>query len=150
MIFEEISINELKPYIAFAFMEDEDLFKKWHIVQGEPLECIEDTYNRIIDTIGHFYIECYRIVANEVIIGYTVLCKEYGLLYSFGINKQFRDKETLKNWFAEIRNILGIFDCILWKKNERAINHLIKQGMTIKNTTDDYIILNYSTCQQED
>lgn len=150
MIFEQVDIIDLKPYIEIAFQNDTELFSKWHIIQDVPLACINDTYNRILDTVSYFDITCYKVLLYDVIIGYTVICEEHGLLYSFGINKQYRTKEVLKNWFAEIIKILGIFDCILWQKNERAINHLIKQGMTIKNTTHDYIILNYSICQQED
>lgn len=150
MIFERIDITELKPYIEIAFQDDIELFNKWHIVQGESLECIDDTYNRILDTIPYFDIACYKVLLDDVIIGYTVISIDHGLLYSFGINKKYRTKEILKKWFAEIVKILGIFDCILWQKNQRAINHLIKQGMTIKNTTHDYTILNYNICQQED
>jgi len=53
-------------------------------------------------------------------------------MYSFGINIEYRKPDILKKWFIEIQNLLGSFECILHGKNNRAIKHLIKQGMNIK------------------
>jgi len=139
----EISSDKLLPFIDIAFSGDEDLFTQWHINSGTQQECILHTYHTILDTEKLMPITCYHMGE----IGYTVIIPDKHLLYSFGINKEHRNKETLKNWFDNIVNILGTFDCILWSKNKRAINHLLKQGMTIKNKIEVYTILTYTSCQ---
>jgi len=119
---EEISITELLPFIQIAFEGDTDL-PVYHI---SDTDYANHTYNEICKTAEIMPLTCYRVGD----FGFTVLSD--GLLYSFGINVGHRDKKTLKNWFLSIKNILPTFECVLHGKNSRAIKHLIRQGMQVK------------------
>lgn len=118
----EIPITELLPYIEIAFTGDGDL-PQYHI---SAIDFAEHTYSEICKTAEILPITCYKVGE----FGFTVTSP--GLLYSFGININQRTPEILKNWYIEIQNLLGSFECVLHGKNNRAIRHLIKQGMTIK------------------
>ena len=57
-------------------------------------------------------------------------CYAPGMLISFGVHIDSRSPERLKEFFGEICDRLGgEFSCLLWTKNERAINWLKKMGM---------------------
>ena len=129
---EEILITELLPFIQIAFEGDKDL-PTYHISDGDYAN---HTYNQIIKTAEILPLKCYKVGD----YGFTVLGPQ--LLYSFGINVNHRDKKTLENWFISIKEILPTFEVVLHGKNSRAINHLIKQGMEIK---EQLIVL---SCQQ--
>ena len=119
---EEIPLKKLYPFIVKAFEGDGDL-GKYHI--ADRLYALH-AYREIEKTAKILPLTYYRVGD----FGFTVTSP--GLLYSFGININHRDKETLKNWFAEITEILHTFEVVLHSKNQRAINHLVKQGMQIK------------------
>lgn len=118
----EIQITDLLPYIKIAFEGDNDL-PDYHI---SDMDYALHTYNEICKTAEILELSCYKV--DE--IGFTVLAPE--LLYSFGININHRNKENLVNWFGEIKKIMSKFECALHGKNSRAINHLVRQGMNIK------------------
>lgn len=119
---EEITIEELLPFIIKAFEGDTEL-PKYHI---SDRDFAWHTYDQIAKTSEILPLTFYKVCD----FGFTVTSP--GLLYSFGINVEYRTPELLKMWFDEIKNILGKFDCALHGKNNRAINHLIKQGMKVK------------------
>lgn len=130
---QEIPISDLFPYIQTAFKGDEDL-PQYHI---SPIDFAGHTYNEILKTAEIMPLTCYKV--DE--FGFTVTSP--GLLYSFGINIEYRTPKILKNWYIEIQKLLGSFECILHGKNNRAIRHLIKQGMNVK---EQLIVLE---CQPE-
>ena len=119
---QEIGLDELQGYVEIAFSGDIDL-PTYHI--SNEANYAQHTYEQIVKTAEILPLRYYKVGE----FGFTVLTD--GLLYSFGINHAHRDKKTLELWFAEIKNILGRFDCVLHSKNSRAINHLVKQGMKI-------------------
>lgn len=118
----EITLDELFPYIQIAFDGDNDLYR-YHISDSD---FAQHTYDEICKTAAMIPLTYYKVGE----YGFTVTSP--GLLYSFGINHQYRTKEFLENWMGEIKNLLITFDCCLHSKNERAIAHLLKQGMKIK------------------
>lgn len=118
----EITLTELYPYIKIAFDGDMEL-PKYHI---SDKNYALHTYETIYEASNILSLTYYKVGE----FGFTVLAP--GLLYSFGIATAYRDKKTLENWFCEIKDIIPIFECVLHDKNSRAINHLIKQGMQIK------------------
>lgn len=118
----EINITELLPYVQIAF-EGDNFLPVYHISDSNYAN---HTYNEILKTSEILPLTCYKVGE----FGFTVLAP--GLLYSFGINVNHRDKKTLENWFISIKEILPTFECALHGKNSRAINHLLRQGMTIK------------------
>lgn len=118
----QIHLSELLPYIEIAFDGDTEL-PKYHIAETDYAQ---HTYDQICETAKILDLTYYKYGD----IGFTVLAPN--LLYSFGINHKFRYKKNLENWFIQIKNIMPIFEVILHGKNSRAINHLIRQGMQIK------------------
>ena len=122
MMLTPITIDELYVYIKIAFDGDTEL-PVYHISDSK---FAWHTYEEIIKTAKILPLTYYKVGD----FGFTVTSP--GLLYSFGINVAHRDKETLQKWFAEIKDILITFDCALHGKNSRAILHLVKQGMRIK------------------
>lgn len=144
MEFVEIDRAELQDAIEIAFGGDTGLLEKYHIKQGTLAECVDDTYNKICNAEANFPMEYYKVVLDGIKIGYTAMSKKESLLYSFGININYRNKKTLQLWFENVVNILGSFNCYIWTKNERAILHLVKQGMKIKPI--DYVQLTYTQC----
>lgn len=121
-MFEEIPITELLPYIITAFDGDKDL-PTYHI---SDTDYANHTYAEILKTAEILPLTCYKVGE----YGFTVLAPK--LLYSFGINVNYRDKKTLQDWYEKIKEIMPTFECVLHGKNNRAINHLVKQGMQIK------------------
>jgi len=119
---KEITKEEIFKYVQIAFDGDAEL-EKYHIADDDYAG---HTYNEICKTAEMMPLKYYKVGE----CGFTVFAP--GLLYSFGINIKFRDKETLKKWFDEIRNIMPKFECALHGRNSRAIKHLIKQGMEVK------------------
>jgi len=118
----QIPVEELLPFILKAFDGDVEL-PKYHI---SDKDFAWHTFDEICKTSEMMPLVCYKVGD----FGFTVLST--GLLYSFGINVEYRTPEILKLWFSEILKIMPKFECILHGKNNRAIDHLIKQGMTVK------------------
>jgi len=117
-----VTLDELYAYIKIAFDGDNEL-PTYHISENK---FAWHTYDEICKTAKILPLTYYKVGD----FGFTVTSP--GLLYSFGININHRDKETLQLWFAELKDILINFDCPLHGKNSRAILHLVRQGMRIK------------------
>jgi hypothetical protein len=82
----------------------------------------------------------YKAVYKQIPIGYVVLFND--CLYSFGINKKYRKKEILIDWWSSVRSLMGKnFFTALYKNNERAINFLVKQGMVATEYEDGSVLL---------
>ena len=120
----EIPIEELIKYILIAFEGDTEL-PTYHFAEKD---FAWHTYDTICKTAEMMPLKCYKVGD----FGFTVLAP--GLLYSFGINIEYRTPDILKLWFSEILKIMPKFEVVLHGKNSRAINHLIKQGMEIKES----------------
>ncbi len=59
------------------------------------------------------------------------------MLISFCLKPEFRDWACVSAFWMEIKKHLGRhFICYLFNRNTRAINFLLKGGMTIKKTND--------------
>jgi len=125
--------NRLLEAIQSAFSGDEDLINCFHIVStGELRDCVEDTYYRIVQASEEYLLDWFEIRKNGKVIGFTILSRPYSFLYSFGLNKEYRKREISEYWWQFVRGVLGNkFSCVLWAKNSRAINFLVKNGMKI-------------------
>jgi hypothetical protein len=141
-----INIYELKQYINIAFNDDYDFInyydKNTKIKTIEEL--VEKTNEKILDYPSYFGTHySYRVDFDNKSIGYLFITKKPNLLVSFSINKKYRNKEILKNYFDIIKKELGnSFCCLLYKENIRAINWLKKCGMKPEDGNDVYVKLN--------
>lgn len=117
-----------------AFYNDEDL-KIYHI---NPSDDYEDMVTHSLKNInivkGELEMDRYLVYWDDVLIGFTCICPKVDLLYSFGINVEYRKRNVVRDWIHQVQKI--IFDhsphinILLYSKNTRAINFFRKNGYT--------------------
>lgn len=130
MTIENIDINELPTYVDAALEGDEDILLFYD--KKVEVKTVKDACTNIVNKISIAYSDSYirGVKVDGAEIGYFVFDDE--LLISFGINKDYRNKETLTEFWGKITNELGgTFNCLLYSYNERAIGYLKKCGMSV-------------------
>lgn len=133
--------NVLYECIYVAFGGDKKLIEQYHLVGKNLDECVNDTYNKILQTSQEIVLEKYAVIDEEVVLGYLVVSITHKFLYSFGlaINKRQYFSDL---FFSEISKLLSHnFKCILWTKNSRAIEYLKRNGMRIEEQTEEITTL---------
>lgn len=131
----------LKLAIKTAFVGDKKLVK-YHINPSEDLdEMIEDTYNTIIESTPSLMLDWYSVVYTngefkKHLIGFVCISIQASLIYSFGINTEFRKADILKEWIYKVEKIfktnnIGKCSTILYTKNRRAVDFFMKNGYDI-------------------
>jgi len=137
IVAEKISIGDLKKYIEIAFEGDEELehFYDKNSCLSSILDMTKNTYYKLEEYKSYFDKCChYKVVLDNVEIGFIFITKNPNLLVSFSINKLYRNKENLIIFFNLIRNIFSEpFNCLLYNENYSAINWLQKCGMKIES-----------------
>lgn len=147
--FEEITFKDLKPLVELGFGDDPELIETQQQFKTPLPVTIQRNLENIKNAESVFKFNYYRVKWSKKIIGFTVLSKKEGLLFSFGINIKFRKKEILIQWFRKTSELLGhFFACILWNQNFRAINFLKKQGMSVIDVNEDSCTLVANTINQ--
>ena len=146
MIFERVeSKNHLYEAILVAFLDDTLLINKYHVNIGSLVECVNDTYRKIMDADNIYPLEWYVVHDGIETIGYCITSKTYSFLYSFGINIKHRTSENMINWFENVKGLfIGSFTCGLWAKNDRAIDYLVRNGMNVYDRNELEIHLKYN------
>jgi len=141
MEFCEIEISEIGKYVEIAFEGDNELVEKFHYSDKTLEETITGNVANIQNLNSLYPLTCYCVkLFDSIEIGFVVLREN--LLYSFGINKKYRTKEILKEWWEIIKAILEYqFVVCLYPENTRAIDFFVRNGMKIKETTDNNITL---------
>ncbi len=131
----------LRLCISQAFIGDERL-RKYHIKPSDDLqEMIDDTFNTIMDSSKELGLDWYSVVFtdgvfNKHLIGFVCVSVSRSLIYSFGINIEFRKKDILKEWIRKVERIfksnnIGNCSVILYTKNRRAVSFFMKNGYAI-------------------
>jgi RimJ/RimL family protein N-acetyltransferase len=71
------------------------------------------------------------------------------VLVSFGVNKEFRNKNFLTSLFDDIKKWMGdSFVTYMWERNERAIRWFEKCGMEREDCNLDNVVkLRYKSCR---
>jgi hypothetical protein len=139
---KKISKTEIPSLIALAYEGDTELFDKYYNKNmiGEKVDfpiAVLDTLDIIDEVSNHYKLSYYKVIYQKKPIGYFVTFD--GFLHSFGINKKYRKREVLIEWFESVKKVLGKhFTCMLYDVNTRAINHLQKQGMKIVNRNEEH------------
>ena len=134
--------EDLLKGISIAFEDDDKLIKEYHIIGGNYEDCVNDTYNRILEESKISELYTYLVTNKEgYIIGFIVVSLQYQILYSFGLNIKYR-KEYSEEFFNKISELLyNCFGCGLYNKNERGINFLLRNGMEIVLRDEEKTIL---------
>jgi GNAT superfamily N-acetyltransferase len=131
----------LKLAIDVAFRNDDEL-TKYHISPSDDFDdMINDTFLTINESSKELDLNWYSVVFTngefkDKLIGFVCVSMNNSLIYSFGINKEFRKKDILKQF---LRKTEGLFkkdnrngcSVILYTKNERAVNFFLKNGYNI-------------------
>ncbi len=138
---KKISFSEIEKYVSLAFAGDTDLIEKYHFSDKTLPDTISNNVKNIMEMKKIYPIQCYsvNVFGNE--IGFTVANEN--LLYSFGINKEYRTKEIVLGWWQEVRRMTDDFVCCLYPENTRAINFFVRNGMEISSSTNENVTLIY-------
>lgn len=139
---ESISFDELKPLVELGFGDDPELMETFQQIKTEFGVTVQRNLDNIKNSQSLFEFTYYKVMWDGQPIGFTVIDKEKGLLWSFGINISWRKKEIAMQWFNEVSKYLDHFViCVLWNQNFRAIRFLERNGMKIMNRNDETVTL---------
>ncbi len=139
VILEEITKQELPDLIRIAYEGDKDLLDKYHVDKFDIHGAVASTLFMIAETENGVDMTHYKVALGDISIGYISVFENF--LYSFGINKEYRKKEILIEWFEKVKEVLGYkFITMIYPNNSRAINFLKKQGMKIVNGIKEDVI----------
>lgn len=123
--------DKLKECIELSFEGDSELVDKYHIIGQSLYDCVNDTFNKILEASTAMDLEWYVVKGGNENIGFLVCSQALKLLYSFGLAISVRDKYS-GELFQRIKGLLGDdFMCVLWTKNTRGIKYLTKNGMKV-------------------
>jgi hypothetical protein len=140
----KISRPQLTKLVQISFEGDKELVDTYHVRSGINLEvCVNSTLHTIEDTSRLYDLKYFKVLKDSKPIGFHVTGKDF--LYSFGININWRKKDILIQWWNFIcKELNNNFMCMLYIKNTRAINFLIRNGMEIINEDGKLVTLKYS------
>jgi RimJ/RimL family protein N-acetyltransferase len=148
-----VRLETMYPYIEAAFRGDAKLCSEYHISCGDTSSCSAHTHNRILDFINSTKgVLTYAILDKWKEVGFVVLHKQLGILYSFGLNIAHRNTENKEQLLKFVSDSLnGEVKTYLYDRNKPAINFLLKNGYEIQgemmDNNDKVIILNLKQCQ---
>lgn len=115
-----------------AFYNDVDL-NKYHIKPSDDYEeMVQDSISNIYIVKGELAMDNYLVYWNDVLIGFTCISIMVDLLYSFGINVEYRNRVVVREWLSKVQDIIfkqaPHMNVLLYSKNTRAINFFRKNG----------------------
>ena len=132
---KEIPLNELYPLIHGVFSLDHDLAANSQMVRPSAIKMSKRCYHDVIALARKFQIKCFAVIYNQQAIGFTVLCYAHNdLLYSFGIDPEYRKKDILLAWLEVIKAQFNREWYVpLSCNNKRAIAFFEKNGFNNKH-----------------
>ena len=142
----KISKPQLLESVAIAYENDTELFEKFHVAPMDFMNCVLATMGMIMDTANEKELRYYNVIYNKQIIGYIVEFDDF--LYSYGININFRKKDILIAWWAEVTKVMhGKFMTMLYCNNFRARQFLEKQRMQVvqEDKENNYVTFIYNS-----
>lgn len=153
MIVREVNFLKLRDYVDAAWKDDDELIKFYDLslkqrtherMVSDTLRKIYDLYER--DTTCKFW----GVDIEREMVGFIVLNEKMKFLYSFGINKRYRNQQVLEPFFKYIsQKLKNDFFTLMNMENVRAIDWLKRCGMVeVKNLGIDYdvLYLKYELC----
>ena len=128
--------EEIKAVIRETFVEDKELFDKFHFINGNVELAIEDTFKKIAEMVDTQGAEFYKLSDGGETIGYINVAPKIRVLHSFGLKKDCRDEKRKKEMIELIDSFFpdGIVFCILFSKNSRGIKFLKNNGFMQEET----------------
>lgn len=142
--FDIIPISEVPKYVQSAFDGDQHLKEYCNPVffsfnaEISEKEIVHEICNQIIEyknkldsSLSIIGIQSMNKQNQLIPVGFFVYSNKLKNLYSFGVNKEYRVPYLLAGLFDTIRIALKNFNCIMNKRNQRAIHWLERCGMKI-------------------
>ena len=125
-----INISDLKGYIYCAFRGDDEIVNIYD--PSVKMTSVEDVCESINEKIESLVDPCsisgIWIDGNKA--GYFAYSQNS--LISFGLNKEYRNKNNLVDFWDAIKGAIGDnFQCALFSVNKRGIDFLKKCGMSV-------------------
>lgn len=150
---DSVPFGCLKEYIHVGVQGDDEFKDYFETKQVKPTVC-EHIFD-FIDEARHLMgLKYYKVFLKDNgrmrVIGFTVLSKyPTPWLYSFAINKEYRNREVLSEWVKSLKKELGdTWILTLYNKNTRAINFFKKQGLTETYKDNEKTLLLWQFQQQ--
>lgn len=143
--FQIISTEELKDLIYLSYENDADLVKRFHSINIDNEEhtleeCVNATYDRIIEAIEEVECDIFKVLYNGEDIGYMAIFGS--VLYSFAIFPSFRKKDILNLWWEEVKELFGgEFGTLIYNNNIRCLIFLLKNDMKIVAEENNILLL---------
>lgn len=144
----QIGKRKLKEGIGTAFEGDEAIFDFYDpTVNVKDLDgIVKDIYGKIKRQQKTDKLTYFGIFEGRDFIGYSVVGENF--LYSFGVNVGWRKKEVLLQWWKVIKKQMNQdFAILLWSRNKRAIQFLIKNDCEIEKEANGITYLISYGCQ---
>ena len=137
--FESITYRDLWEFVELGFRDDPALMERYQQYPTPFKQTVERNMRNIWDAIdAGFDFKFFKIIFQDVAIGFTVLDQDADILFSFGINRKYRNQLVTLAWFGEVRKMLTAhFTCVLWNQNKRAIRFLNRNGMTVLRSNEE-------------
>lgn len=133
-----------RDYIDKAFLGDEKIYEFF-----DPTATVKN-HDDIINNVSDKILEYEDLFEGFAFHGFDngYVCYMPGMLFSFGINVS--ERKTNRLWDEITKCLNGDFVCLLWSKNTRAINWLVKNGVVIEDEfeyeNNKITKLNYNIC----
>jgi len=122
-------LTQIEEIVRKTFTGDTSLFETYHFINNNEEAAIADTLANITSIMNEADAEFYQFECDGKVIGYINTIQRQNLLYSFGVNKSYRN-DDVKRCFVE--TIDSMFDkdymVYLYSKNTRAINFMCNNG----------------------
>lgn len=133
----------------FAAFDGDDEIEKYcdpDNLNKTPIGVIDNTYEKLVEY--QQYIDgVFKVIEIEGDIAGFVYYAD-NVLISFGVNKKYRNQETLSSIFEDIKTWLGgDFITLMWERNKRAIDWLKRCGMEQEELDMINVVkLKYKSC----
>lgn len=122
--------------------EDDAEMADIHILKGATLEeMVRYTYEQNREEVEKAGQKFYQVLLpDKTLIGYTtlILVEPVRILFAFGINIRYRNREILTSWLKSIDGRLGRkYILTLRLSNERAMKFFRRNGFNVKVDTEN-------------
>jgi formylmethanofuran dehydrogenase subunit B len=134
---EIVKEEDYEQIVRDTFEDDYKLFEWYHYITGDKDKALNDTIQKIVNFKTEAPNSEYKFFAvkqEDIVIGYFSIANNK-ILHSFGLHINSRTKQNL-NDFVRLIKEQNIELCMLYSKNTRAINFLIKNGFVFQNEVE--------------
>jgi len=129
-------VENRKAVVEHFYLQEDVL---WHQEVHKNKGSIQENIESTLKTISE-YSEMYEVDENGELAAFFVRAEKENIvvLEGFHVGKEFRNKEFFSTFWKLVKSKLGgCFYTGIYEQNKSALEHLLKQGFKIVNTTND-------------